>query len=176
MTVLVTVASRHRSTLQIGEFISATLRDAGLLTTFRPPDEVVDVSPYEAVIIGSAVYAGQWLPPAVDLIERYADGLRDRPVWLFSSGPIGDPPSPAGDPAGAAALVDLIAARDHRVLPGHLERARLGIAEKLIVTVVRAPDGDYRDWTATTEWVRGIIDEIVARQDAPEVSGATRRA
>lgn len=39
------------------------------------------------------------------LVQRYAGDLAGRPVWLLSSGPIGDRPSPgtrwAGETAGA---------------------------------------------------------------------------
>ena len=108
------------------------------------------------MVIGSGVYAGNWLAPARDLIARCATQLHELPVWLFSSGPMGDPPRPAGDPSGVAALMTLIEPRGHRVFPGRLESADLGFGEKLIVKAVRAPFGDFRDWPATEAWAREI--------------------
>ncbi|HEX2754952.1 MAG TPA: flavodoxin domain-containing protein [Candidatus Limnocylindrales bacterium] len=152
MTVLVTVASRHQATLEIGQAIGRALAASGIPTDVVPAEEIDAVTPYEAVIIGSGVYAGNWLAPARDLIARCAMQLRERPVWLFSSGPMGDPPVPAGEPAGVAALKELIGPRGHRVFPGRLASGDLGFGEKLIVKAVRAPFGDYRDWPAIDAW------------------------
>ena len=86
MSVLVTVASRHHSTLEIGQAIARVLADHGIPAEVLPVEEVDIVLGYEAVIVGSGVYAGNWLAPARDLITRCAHTLRERPVWLFSSG------------------------------------------------------------------------------------------
>ena len=43
------------------------------------------------MVLGSAVYAGRWLEPAREYAATHAGGLRTRPTWLFSSGPIGEP-------------------------------------------------------------------------------------
>ena len=71
--------------------------------------EVAIIESYDAVIIGSAVYTGHWLAPAKDLVYRYLDVLASRPVWLFSSGPVGDPSGKLSqamrkDPVDVAAL------------------------------------------------------------------------
>jgi len=50
------------------------------------------------VVLGSAVYLGQWMKPARELAERSAGAIASRPVWLFSSGPIGEPAKPADKP------------------------------------------------------------------------------
>ena len=156
MTVLVTVASKHHSTLEIGQALGRAIADHGIMTDVRPPEEVDSVAGYEAVVIGSGVYAGNWLAPARDLIARCASHLQDRPVWLFSSGPVGDPPQPTGDPAGVVPLIELIKPRGHRVFAGRLDGADLGLPEKVIVKVVRAAYGDFRDWPAVQAWAAEI--------------------
>lgn len=158
MRVLVTVASKHQSTLEIGRAIGRALARHGIVTDVRPCQEVDILSGYDAVVLGSGVYAGNWLAPARDLVQRCAGQLRERPVWLFSSGPMGNPPVPPGDPAGIAAIIDLVGPRDHRVFAGRLEGSDLGIGEKLIIKAVRAPYGDFRDWPAIEAWA----DEIAA--------------
>jgi hypothetical protein len=75
------------------------LGEHGLEATVLPPEQVEGVDGYAAVVLGSAVYAGHWLKPARELVERHAGDLADRPVWLFSSGPVGDPPKPDEDPS-----------------------------------------------------------------------------
>jgi menaquinone-dependent protoporphyrinogen oxidase len=90
MKVLVSAASRHGATSEIAEEIGKALR-----VDVRPAEQVSSVEDYEAVVLGSAVYAGRWLQPARELAERHAGALSERPVWLFSSGPVGEPPKPA---------------------------------------------------------------------------------
>jgi menaquinone-dependent protoporphyrinogen IX oxidase len=89
MKVLVTAASTHGATAEIAQAIAQTLTEQGLAVTVLPPAEVTSVEEYDAVVIGSAVYVGHWLDAAKDLVNRCHDGLVTRPVWLFSSGPVG---------------------------------------------------------------------------------------
>lgn len=56
-------------------------RDASLVTS---------VEGYDAVVLGSAVYMGHWLELAVKFAETFVDELRRLPVWVFSSGPVGE--------------------------------------------------------------------------------------
>jgi menaquinone-dependent protoporphyrinogen oxidase len=167
MNVLVTVASRHHSTFEIAEAISSTLIQAGIRTELRPPEDVDSLEGYDAVILGSGVYAGRWLPTARDFVERLAMALRERPVWLFSSGPIGDPPLPAGDPAGVAPITAAVLPREHRVFAGRLDPADLGVGEKLILKVVRAQTGDSRDWPGIEAWARQIALTLQSEASQP---------
>ncbi len=162
MTVLVTVASKHGATVELADAIAHHLTDAGVACELRPVSEVADVSGYDAVVLGSAVYAGRWMESAKAFVEGCGDALQQRPVWLFSSGPVGDPPKPAEDPADAAAMVAATGAREHRVLAGKLEKSHLSWGEKAIVAVVRAPDGDYRDWATVEDWARDIAGQLSA--------------
>ena len=96
MLVLVSAASRHGSTADIAASIVRVLHLRGLAADLVEPAEVRDLSEYDAVVLGSAVYAGRWMGPATDLVARCQSQLASRPVWLFSSGPVGSPANPAG--------------------------------------------------------------------------------
>lgn len=166
MRVLVTAASKHGATSEIAAMIGSALTARGLDVSVLAPEAVDGVGDYDAVILGSGVYAGRWLDPAKRFIERNRDELNRRPVWLFSSGPIGDPPKPEGDPADAAAIILATHARAHRVFPGKLDRSDLNVAEKVIVKVVRAPDGDYRAIHEIQAWAEEIAVELGRSQAA----------
>jgi menaquinone-dependent protoporphyrinogen oxidase len=135
MKVLVSVANKHGATSEIAEEIGKALRDAlhedggDVVVDVRPTEEVSSVEDYDAVVLGSAVYVGHWLGPARDLAERHAEALAARSVWLFSSGPVGDPPKPAEeDSVDVAEILEATGARDHRVFSGKLDKGSLGFA------------------------------------------------
>jgi menaquinone-dependent protoporphyrinogen oxidase len=156
MNVLVTVASKHGATTQIAEAIGRALAKADIGAEVVAPDEVRSLKGYDAVILGSAVYAGRWLDEAKRFVEREAPALAERPVWLFSSGPIGDPPKPDEEAIDVAPIRAVTGARDHRIFAGLLDKSQLGFGERAIVKVVRAEEGDYRPWPEIEAWVAGI--------------------
>lgn len=143
MHVLVTAASRHGATAELAAVIAEQLAALGVSSDLQAPEDVAGVTGYDAVVLGSAVYTGRWLEPATELVRRCGAQLSERPVWLLSSGPIGVPPKPDEDPADAAAMVAAIGAREHRVFAGKLDRQRLGVAERLVVGMVRAPTATF---------------------------------
>jgi menaquinone-dependent protoporphyrinogen oxidase len=162
MDVLVAVATRHGATAGIGEAIAEVIRSQGHVADVRPADAVLSLDGYDAVVLGSGVYAGRWLGPAKEFAERFESELRERRVWLFSSGPLGEPPKPEANPVDVEALLARTHAREHRVFAGKLDRRALGVAERAIVTVVRAPDGDFRSWPEIGDWARQIGESITA--------------
>jgi menaquinone-dependent protoporphyrinogen oxidase len=168
MTVLVTAASRHGSTDEIARIVAGILDDSGVDAEIRRPDDVTSVDRYEAVVIGSAVYMGRWMDPAMAFVRRFGPALAQRPVWLFSSGPLGEPAKPDGDPVDADAVRAVTGARDHRTFPGRLDRSELGLGERLVVKGVRAPYGDFRPWSDIADWAMGIARTAVAGRQAVE--------
>ena len=88
--ILVAYASKYGATKEIAEKIGEVLRQADLQADVLPVDGIHDISPYQAVILGSAVYVGKWQKEAVEFLQTYENILADRPVWLFSSGPTGE--------------------------------------------------------------------------------------
>jgi menaquinone-dependent protoporphyrinogen oxidase len=161
MRILVTAASRHGATHEIAGAIAAGLGRRGVDAEVRHAEELTSLDGYDAFVIGSAVYVGRWLDRARELVEGNAPALATRPVWLFSSGPLGPPDAlkPEGDPVDVAALVEAVGAEDHRVFAGRLDRALLSFGEKAVVVAFRAPEGDFRDWEA----IDGFAGEIAAR-------------
>jgi menaquinone-dependent protoporphyrinogen oxidase len=160
--ILVSTASKHGSTGEIATRIAEALR-AGLpcdaFVDVLPAAEVSEATSYDAIILGSAVYMGRWMEDARKLAERIA-AHPPRPVWLFSSGPIGDPPKPDEAPAEINDLAASTHAREHRVFAGRLDRHRLGFAEKAVVVALRVADGDFRDWNAIDTWGAQIAADL----------------
>lgn len=160
MRVLVAVASRHGSTREIGEEIAAVLTGAGHTAQVLDPDEVETLEPYDAVVLGSAVYVGRWAASARAMVDRLAAGLAARPVWLFSSGPVGTPPVPVGEPDEVPSLMTRLGAQGHRTFAGRLDKNSLALAERAVVALLQAEHGDFRCWPDIRDWSRAIGQEL----------------
>jgi len=95
MPVLVVYASKHGATQEIAERIAQTLAAAGQPAQARPVSAAADLAGNGAFVIGSAVYMGHWQKEAAEFVRRNRAVLAARPVWLFSSGPLGAEPTDA---------------------------------------------------------------------------------
>lgn len=171
MNVQIAVASKHGSTQEIGEAIADGLRRRGATATVIDLDDLGYIVDVDGIVIGSAVYAGRWLREARRAIDTLGPALHSRPVWLFSSGPVGDEPQPEGDPADAAELVERLDARGHRTFAGKLDPSELGRVERAVVRVVHAEAGDFRDWDAIDAYAGEIYEALVAEAAGAEASG-----
>lgn len=161
--VLVTSASRHQSTHEIAEAIAGALCERGITAESRPIEQVTDLGRYDAVVLGSAVYMNRWLGEARRFAQIHASELTALPVWLFSSGPLGEPGHeiPPGEPADVAVLRRLTRAVDHRIFGGRLEMKALRFAERTIVRTIHVPEGDSRDWDAVDQFAGEIAEQLL---------------
>ncbi len=168
MRILVAVATRHGATREIAEnlatSVGSALIDAGVWSEVDVRDAglVRDVDGFDAVVLGSAVYMGHWLEPARKLAESFVDDLHKIPVWLFSSGPVGEQGKPAEEPVAVDDLVLKLGARGHRLFGGKIDRHTLHFPERAVVTALRVKDGDYRDWPTIRAWGYEIGMNLVA--------------
>jgi menaquinone-dependent protoporphyrinogen oxidase len=164
MKVLVSAASRHGATAEIaeriGEVLQRRLSRAGGEVVVLAPERVAHLERFDAFVLGSAVYRGHWMPSAREMVENNHLVIADRLAWLFSSGPIGDPPRPDEHRVDVSAVVHATRPREHRVFAGRLDRPLLGFGERAIAVAFRAPEGDFRDWIAIDSWATEIADAL----------------
>lgn len=157
MRILVTAASRHGATAQIATAVADHLAAAGHAVRTGPIGEAA-VGDAEACVLGSAVYYGHWLPEATDFVTANAAVLVALPVWLFSSGPLGEGEDrlPLDDTIDVTEVAAAVDPADHRVFAGRLDRSALKFHERAMVAALRAPEGDFRDWAAIGAWAAEI--------------------
>ena len=160
MKTLVSAASKHGATAEIADRIWATLRERGLDVIVELPEQVGSLDGFGAVILGSGVYAGHWLKDAKNLADRIAACDPVPRVWLFSSGPLGDPPKPDEEPVDVAKIVEIVPPVGHRIFAGKIDKSELGFGERAIMIAVRAADGDFRNWDEITGWADEIADAL----------------
>lgn len=163
MRILVAIGSRHGSTFEIGARLADDLRIAGFDVDVQNAAQVTSLDGFQAVLIGSAVYMGQWTADARSFIEEYRGELASVPVWIFSSGPVGDEAGMSKDIPGHEAASRALDPEGERVFAGELYHGELNVAERLMARLAHAKDGDYRDWEAITAWAEEIAQTLADR-------------
>ena len=159
MNTLIVYASRHGATAGIAERIGETLRNEGLDATVLPVSRVVDPIDADSVIVGSAVYMGRWLKEAAQFVRLHQSELAARPLWLFSSGPVGPKELPVAEEI--AEFRKLLEIRDHRTFAGAIDAKKVSLAERLMVKAVKAPYGDDRNWNDIELWAKTISAKVL---------------
>lgn len=164
--ILVTYATKYGATAEIAEKIGQVLRQANLHTDVLPLNSVKDLTQYKAIILGSAVYIGQWRKEAVNFIKNNEQILKKIPVWLFSSGPTGK-----GDPIKLTegwqfpqnihSIVDSIKPQNIKLFHGYIDMKKLNFIYKFMIKKVGAPVGDFRDWDDIVLWGNSIVKDLI---------------
>ncbi|WP_033327060.1 flavodoxin domain-containing protein [Streptomyces yerevanensis] len=159
-TVLVAYGTTNGSTAQIAEAIADVLSKYGLTVEALPAQSVTSVASYEAVVVGGGLYAGRWQKHARRFIRRHRRALSERPLWLFSSGPL-DPSASEKDippvPGVKKAMAELDA-REHVTFGGCLEEGAKGWVARMLLR--NGKGGDFRDFTAIETWAAHVADEL----------------
>jgi len=172
MKVVIVVGSKHGSTRSIAEAVGDELRKGGVEASLVDSDAATSLDGFDAAVVGSAVYVGRWMKDARAFLEANRESLRRLPLWLFSSGPLGDGSRQPDELADVRAFADDVQARDHRVFAGSLDKADLSLAERATVRVVHAPYGDAREWDEIRSWAATIAAELIA----PSIATAEPRS
>lgn len=164
MRVMVACASKHGSTEGIASAIAERLHELGHDALVVRVSEVPDLSGTEAVVLGSAVYAGSWMTEAIGFADANAETLADMPLWLFSSGPLGsEVHDDEEQPRQLPELTEKLRPEAHRMFSGALDHSKLSFGERMMVKAVKAPEGDFRDWSEISGWADEISRELTDR-------------
>ncbi len=159
--ILVTYSSRTGTTKGVSEEIGKTISSLGESVDVLPMSEVTALSGYRAVIAGSAVQSGKWLPEAMDFIRKNRSELNTRPFAAFLvcmtlampkgdryrdtvSGwlqPVRDTVTPISEGLFRGAL-------DIRRIPSFSDRLKF----RLSVMFGAWKEGDHREWDAIRSW------------------------
>jgi menaquinone-dependent protoporphyrinogen oxidase len=167
--ILITYASQGGATAGVAEAIGQTLSSKGVTVDVRPIKEVTDLSLYRAVVIGSAVHSGKWMPEAVGFIERNQNILRRIPSAIFqvcmmleSSNeqykrmipgwldPLRAQLRPVADASFAGAL-----------FPDRYAKFSEKLGLKIFLASIKLKAGDYRDWDAIRLWAESLYPQLL---------------
>jgi menaquinone-dependent protoporphyrinogen oxidase len=162
--ILVAYASRAGSTAGVAEAIGQTLAESGAQVEVRPMQDVEDLAPYRAVVAGSAIQGGKWLPEAMQFMQTHQAALAQKPFAAFlvcmtlaiANGkyrehvadflqPVRALVRPVGEGLFAGAL-------DISKVPSFRDRLMF----RLSVIFGVWSEGDHRDWNAIRAWAESI--------------------
>jgi menaquinone-dependent protoporphyrinogen oxidase len=164
--ILVTYASRAGSTAGVSKAIGKTLIERGAQVDVLPMQDVKDLTPYSAVVAGSAIRAAKWLPEAMQFIQANRAELAQKPFAMFT---VCITLAMSNTDQCRAAVAGWIAPVRAQVRPvseglfaGMLDFSKLPLnweTLKLRATVALGifPRGDHRDWNAIRAWAQTIL-------------------
>ncbi|MGV1047297.1 MAG: flavodoxin domain-containing protein [Solirubrobacterales bacterium] len=162
MKVLVAYASKRGSTAGIAETVAAEISRCGFDVDCRDSGEVKTLDPYDAVVLGSAVYMKRWRGDAKHFLRHHHKELAKKPFWIFSSGPVGDPAKDNPDWAEPPRIVEKaeqLGVRDHAVFGGSLPEEPHGMTKGMVEST--PPEfRDRRDWDQIRAWAKGIAAQL----------------
>ncbi len=171
-TILVTYATRAGSTAGVAQRIADTLRRQGESVTLRPLAEVDELKGYKAVVLGSAIRDGKWLPEATQFVEGHREALSQRPTAYFEVCMTLHTDTPETRATVARYFEPLlkqfpeIAPVAKGMFAGKVDFSRLPFVTRTLFRLFRSPQGDWRDWKAIEAWSRDVLP-LLNRQRQP---------
>lgn len=159
------------STAEIAEKIAETLTKSGMNVDLRPLAEVVDLSGYQSVIIGSPIHSGKWLAEAVQFVEQNQVALAQMPLACFtvSLRMRFDTPEMR---QSVATTMEWMTVRVKPVslgmFAGVMDYSKLSMIMRLQVQTKGLPEGDFRDWEAIDQWTTDVVPLLA---EAAQASG-----
>jgi len=166
--ILVTYASRTGSTAGVADAIGEALSARGAEVDVRPMNEVSVLTPYAAVVLGSAIRHQQWLPEAMEWLRTHRAELVEKPVAAFQvcmTMATSKESYRQGVPEWMAPVRALVRPVSEGFFAGVLElakvpswRQRLGFWVSIKLGVWR--EGDHRDWAAIRAWADALPAQL----------------
>jgi len=158
-SLLIAYATYAGSTMEVASAIGEELGARGYRVDVKPITKTLQVDGYQAVIIGSAVQYGEWLPEAVDFVKTNQQSLEKARVALFSvhiQNLEDDPTSRAARLAYLDGVRPFVQAEAEVFFAGRFDkRGAALLLPKLIAWIM--PDMDLRDWTKIRAWAQTIL-------------------
>ncbi|MFC1960934.1 flavodoxin domain-containing protein [Chloroflexota bacterium] len=163
--ILVTYATKAGSTTGVAEAIAQTLADSGAQVDIIPMQEVQELTPYRAVVAGSAIRGDAWLPEAMQFVETHQNELNQKPFAMFMVCMALSMSNTDKHRTGIKAWLDPVRSLVRPVSEGYfaggldfrkLPRTRQTLMLRLPVILRVWSEGDHRDWDAIHTWANDL--------------------
>jgi menaquinone-dependent protoporphyrinogen oxidase len=164
--VLVAYASKAGSSAEVAGVIGKRLGDRGAAVDVRRARNVRSLDGYGAVIVGSAIRAGQWLSEASGFVKTHREALATRKTAFFTLCMTLQQDTPKSRETVAAYLRpvrEILEPDKIEFFAGKMDYGRLALLPRLIVKGMKVPEGDFRNWDAIGAWADALCDEMLAK-------------
>src|SRR5512146_423742 len=168
--ILVTYASRTGSTAEVAEAIARTLTESGAQVDVLPMQAVKDLTPYQAIVAGSAIRKSKWLPEAVQFIRAHQSALLHKSFAMFTvcitlAMKNGEEYRPAVQ-GWVAPIRSLVRPLSEGLFAGKLDFDKLPFnwdtfLFRISVAMGVFPRGDHRDWKAIGAWAESLKPMLI---------------
>ena len=157
--ILVAYASKKGSTAGIARAVARELESAGMTVDVIPLESVTSLGAYDALVLGTPVYAGKFLADIPAFASRFSERIARIPVAGFVTG-IAPVWPEAGDPdAITEKFVQAMAPGKPvavTMFAGKFDPREHGILVRSLGKVMKIPAGDFRDWGSISAWAREL--------------------
>ncbi len=164
--VLIAYATYYGSTSEVAQAVAERIRNLGAEVDVIPVKEVRDLSPYQAVVVGSAIRGGKIHPAAARFLERNEEALSKLPVAYFVCCMTAREKDEDARLKVEGYLAETLN-RTPKIKPistgffaGKLEYSKLEWLARLMLKTLNAPEGDFRDWEAIRNWAEKTYAEL----------------
>jgi menaquinone-dependent protoporphyrinogen oxidase len=166
--ILVTYASQSGSTGGVAEAIGKTLAGGGVQVDVRPVGSVGSLDGYAAVVLGSAIHSGKWLPEMVNFVQANQGRLRQLPTAFFLVCMM----AAVDTEMNRNAVAQWLAEEQALVRPVAIGRFAgalfpnkyfftTAIGLRIFLAYLKLPGGDYRNWDAIRAWSASALPLLV---------------
>ena len=167
MKILIAYATKTGSTAEVATEIGRVIESkGGCQVDVRPVGKLNGVDGYDAVVIGSAIRAGKWLPEATKFVEKHRDALGRVPVALFAVCLTLKDDTEENRRTVAAYLdpvCEIVQPVEVGLFAGAMDYSKLPFILRLLMKAMKTPQGDFRDWEAITSWADNICLLLLQR-------------
>lgn len=162
--ILVTYASQGGATSGVAEAIAKKLSEYGTYVDVRPVTAVTDLAAYSAVVMGSAIHGGEWLPEILEFIKSNQSALRRMPTALFqvcmmlATDPVKNQKWADGwlEPIQAMVRPAAVKSFAGMLYPDRYKKFSEKLGLKVFLATIKMKPGDYRDWDAINAWAASL--------------------
>jgi len=158
--VLVTYATRAGSTAEVAAAVAESLGARGYAVDIKPVKDQPSLAGCDAVVVGSAIRMGAWLPEAVEFVKTNQAALNALPTALFTVHMLNAGDDEAGQTARQAYLNTvrpLLNGAEEVYFAGKFDFSRLSFLDRALAKLVKAVESDHRDWAKIRGWVPAAL-------------------
>lgn len=158
--------TKTNTTKEIAEEIGKVAREKNWTVKVPPLTAVADLREYDAVLIGAPINGMQWLPEAVEFVEKHQKVLAERPTSYFLVSYLMNSGAKMWKKTIDKSLnkvSDIVAPMKIGKFDGRVED-EFGTIPRLLFGLKKGTPLDLRDWDQIREWASEYVAELESRE------------